>query len=84
MPAFTNPAAPKRLRKPKAIPAELPKTGLVRSWVVLHFFPFSDEHLRKQIAAGRFPAPVKIGKRAVAWEAPKLHAHLEQLGRGAA
>lgn len=83
MPTAPTPSR-KRQRKPKEIPASLPKTGLVRSWVVLHFFPFSDEHLRRQIAAGSFPAPVKIGKRAVAWEASKLHAHLEQLGRGAA
>lgn len=74
----------RRQHKPKIIPAELPKTGLVRSWVVRHFFPFSDEQLRRFIAAGKFPAPIKIGKRAIAWDAAKLHVYIDSLDREAA
>lgn len=79
MPLTHPTAAPKRQHKPKAIPAELPKTGLVRSWVVERFFPISDEQRRRQIAAGNFPAPVKIGKRAIAWRAEDLHAYVASL-----
>ena len=68
---------PRRARKPKVYPTELPKDGLVRAWVVLHFYPVSDEHLRKQILAGKFPAPIKIGKRAVAWRASDVRAFLD-------
>lgn len=31
-------------------------------------------HLRKMIANGEFPAPVKIGKRAVAWRGSEIAA----------
>lgn len=79
MPPSIVRTATKRQHKPKAIPAELPRTGLVRDPVVKHFVPISDETRRKKIAAGTFPKPVKIGKRAIAWRAEELHAYIDSL-----
>ncbi len=53
---------------------ELPPTGyLTADWVKRHY-SISNSTLYKWIAEGRFPAPVKIGPRAVRWTSASLRA----------
>jgi prophage regulatory protein len=45
---------------------------LVRRPEVLKRVPFSNATLHRKVTEGTFPAPVKIGARAVAWLAEEI------------
>ena len=44
----------------------------------------SPATLYRLIAAGRFPAPVKIGVRAARWRSDEVRAHIERLSEARA
>ena len=50
---------------------------LLRLPEVLHLCGISRTTLNRLIAAGRFPAPVRIGPRAVAWRESDIRRWLE-------
>lgn len=50
---------------------------LLRIGTVLDICAMSHSSLYAQINAGRFPAPVRIGPRSVAWHARDIRAWLE-------
>ena len=52
---------------------------LVRLSEVLQIVARSESSLRRDIRHGRFPAPVKIGPRAIAWRASEIDAHIAGL-----
>ncbi|MDU2881666.1 MAG: AlpA family phage regulatory protein, partial [Enterobacter sp.] len=43
---------------------------------VLGMYPVSRATLYRQIKAGLFPEPVRIGARRVAWRMEDIHAHI--------
>lgn len=49
---------------------------LLRLPEVLHITGDSESGLRRKIADGEFPKPVKIGPRAVAWLESEVHAYI--------
>lgn len=54
---------------PPSILPTLPLTGFIRQAQVLTFIPISKSTLWRQVAAGTFPAPVKLTLRVTAWRA---------------
>lgn len=46
------------------------------------YLPISRTELTRRIASGEAPAPVKIGKRAVAWRESEIQAYVERLAGG--
>lgn len=46
---------------------------------VLEIYPVSRATLYRQIKAGLFPEPVRIGARRVAWRLEDIHAHISGL-----
>jgi hypothetical protein len=40
--------------------------------------PHTREHTRRLVKAGQFPAPIRTGIRAIAWDEAELIAHHEQ------
>ncbi|EBQ8802802.1 AlpA family phage regulatory protein [Escherichia coli] len=46
---------------------------------VLKLYPVSRATLARQVKAGIFPAPVRIGARRVAWRLADVEAHIEKL-----
>ncbi|MET0154609.1 MAG: AlpA family phage regulatory protein [Rickettsiales bacterium] len=57
----------------------LPATGLIRLDEVLEFIPVSRSTWWLGVKDGRFPAPVKLGKRIRAWRAEDIHALMQTL-----
>ena len=53
--------------------------AILRRRDVLQRVGFSRETLRRQVKAGTFPAPVKLGARAVGWRVEDVDAWLESL-----
>jgi predicted DNA-binding transcriptional regulator AlpA len=51
--------------------------GLLRLPEVLAAFPVSRSTFLKGVKEGRYPAPVRIGSRAVAWRAADIRALIE-------
>jgi len=49
------------------IPAQAAPEKLIRLTGVMHIVPLKQSRLYELIAAGEFPAPVRLGARAVAW-----------------
>lgn len=76
----------KRSQPPAAVPApaQLPAVGFVREREVLKVFPVSRSTWRTGIAEGRYPAPVKLGERAVGWKVGDINALIERLSAGEA
>ncbi|EBR3968454.1 hypothetical protein M988_2278 [Hafnia paralvei ATCC 29927] len=46
---------------------------------VLKLYPVSRATLDRQVKAGIFPVPVRIGARRVAWRLEDVEAHIEKL-----
>lgn len=67
---------------------QLPETGFVRQRTILGdektpaIIPVGKSAWWEGIKAGRYPAPVKIGPRAIAWRAEDIRALVEKLGGG--
>lgn len=51
----------------------------IREPEVLEEYPFSKSTMWSQIREGKFPKPIKIGPRAVAWLREELDRHAEEL-----
>lgn len=58
----------------------LPQTGFNRQAQVLTFIPFSKSTLWRQVAAGVFPAPVKLAPSITAWRAEDIRTWIESRG----
>lgn len=56
----------------------LPGCAFVKMPVVMALFACSDEGVRRGVAAGRIPKPVKIGSRVNGW---RVHSLRESLAR---
>jgi prophage regulatory protein len=70
-------AKPKRKFTPKTyVPHELPPEGYVRLPTVLKVFPVSATSWNNGIRSGKYPAPVKLGPRTVAWRVEDIRALL--------
>ena len=60
----------KNIRKPAALPED--DDALVRLPTVLGVYPVSESAWYAGIAAGRYPAPVRLGPRTSAWKVGKI------------
>lgn len=58
----------------------LPATGFLRLPEVLRFYPVSKSTWWAGIREGKFPGPVRIGERAVAWRCEDIRALIEATG----
>jgi prophage regulatory protein len=65
-------------------PPELPAIALLRLPQVLKVFPVARTTWWRGIKDGRFPRPVRLGPRSVAWRASDIRELIERLGRGEA
>ena len=41
--------------------------------------PYCRDHLRRLVKAGRFPRPIELGARRIAWSEEEVNSHIEQL-----
>ena len=55
-------------------PSHLPTTGYLRLRQVLEIFPVSRSAWYRGIKEGRYPAPIKLGKRTAAWSVESIAA----------
>ena len=62
----------------KSRPMVLPATGYVRRKVLLQNLPFSDATLRRMVADGRFPKPIKLSPRVPAWKVAEVREWIAQ------
>jgi predicted DNA-binding transcriptional regulator AlpA len=62
-----------------SIAATLPDVALLRLPQVLRLIPVARSTWWAGIKAGRFPAPVKLGPRSVAWRVSEIRALVERL-----
>jgi prophage regulatory protein len=66
-----------QLRNSNQVSAVLPSEGLVRLSTVLRVFPVGESSWWRGIADGKYPAPVRIGARSVAWRASDIRKLIE-------
>ena len=66
----------------QTIASALPAEGLVRLRQLQKVIPLPTSTLYRHIRAGRFPAPKKIGLRAVAWDVRDIRAWIDAQGDG--
>lgn len=59
-----------------------PSTRLLRLPSVLERIPFSKSELYRRVRIGDFPAPVKLGARAVAWPESQIEQYIAALTKG--
>jgi predicted DNA-binding transcriptional regulator AlpA len=57
----------------------IPETGFVRLAQVLTVIPLGKSSWWEGVKSGRFPKPVKLSARCVAWKAEDIHALIKQL-----
>ncbi len=58
----------------------LPNTGFLRLKEVQHFFPVSKTVWYDGIAAGRYPAPVRLSPRCVGWRVEDIRSLISNIG----
>lgn len=68
--------------KASSSPPVLPEVGFVRLPLLLRVFPISKSKLYAGIAAGEYPAPVRLGKRTSAWRVQDVRALIARLSSG--
>ena len=73
----TKQSSPMQAAKPQP---EFPHQGLAKEPAVTAFMTISRSTLWNQVREGKFPKPVKIGARAVAWRCAEVRAHADSLG----
>jgi prophage regulatory protein len=56
---------------------ELPAVGFLRQKQILEILPFSPAKLWRDVKAGNFPMPIKLGPRTTAWEVSKIRQYLD-------
>ncbi len=59
---------------------KLPETGFLRLPQVLQFIPVSKTAFYDGITEGRYPAPIKLGKRSSAWRVEDIRKLIAELG----
>jgi prophage regulatory protein len=57
----------------------IPETGFVRLAQVLTVIPLGKTCWWEGVKTGRFPKPVKLSARCVAWKAEDIHTLIKQL-----
>lgn len=57
----------------------LPETGFVRLPVLQQFFPISKAEWYEGVKDGRYPAPVRLAPRVVAWRVEDIRALIERV-----
>lgn len=62
----------------------LPATGLLRFKTFKPFVPFSRTTWYEGCKSGRFPKPIKLGRRTTVWRAEDIHALIQELAQGQA
>lgn len=75
-------AAERHSERPGAAPT-LPAAGFIRIGTVLSFIPLSRSVWWAGIRDGRYPAPVKLGPRAVGWRVEDIRGLIDKLGKEA-
>jgi prophage regulatory protein len=65
------------------LPATIPQDGFVRLPKVLAVIPVSRSTWLEGVRTGRFPKPVKLGRRATAWRAEDIRALIDRLAEAA-
>lgn len=55
----------------------LPETGFVRLPTILKVYPIGKSTWWQGVKDGRFPKPVKLGKRTTAWRVGDINALIE-------
>jgi len=75
--------APSRLAENPRTPEHGTVTRLLRKSTVLDRVGFSKSELHRRLTAGKFPAPVKLGVRAVAWRESDIEGYINSLSQGA-
>ena len=56
-----------------------PETGFVRLPQVLSVIPLGKTCWWEGVKSGRFPKPIKLSSRCVAWKAEDIHSLIKQL-----
>jgi len=56
----------------------LPETGFVRLPTILKIFPIGRSTWWQGVKDGKFPKPVKLGKRTTAWKVEDIKALIEK------
>ena len=59
---------------------KMPETGFMRLPDVLRFIPYKETAWYQGVKSGRFPKPVRLGPRAVAWRVEDIRQLIEDLG----
>jgi prophage regulatory protein len=59
--------------------ATIPDTGFVRLVQVLEVIPLGKTCWWEGVKSGRFPKPIKLSARCVAWKAEDIHALIKTL-----
>lgn len=62
----------------------LPQTGFLRLRQVLQLIPVCETVWYDGVQAGRYPRPVKLGRRAVGWRVEDIRALIDRLSDEAA
>jgi predicted DNA-binding transcriptional regulator AlpA len=62
---------------------KMPEVGFLRLPDVLRFIPYKQAAWYAGVKSGRFPKPVRLGPRAVAWRVEDIRKLIEDLGRQA-
>lgn len=57
----------------------IPETGFVRLAQVLTVIPLGKSCWWEGVKSGRFPQPVKLSARCIAWKAEDIHGLIRQL-----
>jgi len=57
----------------------IPETGFVRLTQVLMVIPLGKTCWWEGVKSGRFPKPIKLSARCVAWKAEDIHALIKKL-----
>lgn len=60
-------------------PKPIPPSGLVRLPSILAVYPVSRTSWLDGVKSGKYPAPVKLSARTVAWKAEDIHALINEV-----
>ena len=56
----------------------LPETGFLRLPTILEIFPIGKSTWWQGVKDGKFPKPIKLGKRTTAWKVEDIKALIEK------
>lgn len=68
--------------RPSKLLADLPAVGFVRLQQVLRVIPLGRTAWLEGVKNGRYPKPVRIGAKAVAWRVEDIRDLITELSRG--